>query len=158
MKMDTPSDLPSLPTPRPSAPFGCRVVCVRPHTSGGWVREDGLEVRRGARVLLMLDTQPSRHVLIICIHAKNIFFSLTFAPLLRTLISLTRLVSPPCNTLLSSPPLHSLHHPPPTTPPPASACSAPFRRTFRTLAAVALMLLHKNVRAVLMAACECEAH
>lgn len=155
--MDTPSDLPSLPTPRPSAPFGCRVVCVRPHTSGGWVREDGLEVRRGARVLLMLDTQPSRHVLIICIHAKNIFFSLTFAPLLRTLISLTRLVSPPCNTLLSSPlpsTASTTHHPPP----PASACSAPFRRTFRTLAAVALMLLHKNVRAVLMAACECEAH
>lgn len=154
--MDTPSDLPSLPMPRPSAPFGCRVVCVRPHTSGGWVREDGLEVRRGARVLLMLDTQPSRHVLIICIQAKNIFFSLTFAPLLRTLISLTRLVSPPCNTLLPPPP-PSLHHPPPP-PPPASACSAPFRRTFRTLAAVALMLLHKNVRAVLMAACECEAH
>lgn len=157
MKMDTPSDLPSLPTPRPSAPFGCRVVCVCPHTSGGWVREDGLEVRRGARVLLMLDTQPSRHVLIICIQAKNIFFSLTFAPLLRTLISLTRLVSPPCNTLLSSPlpsTASTTHHPPP----PASACSAPFRRTFRTLAAVALMLLHKNVRAVLMAACECEAH
>lgn len=155
--MDTPSDLPSLPTPRPSAPFGCRVVCVCPHTSGGWVREDGLEVRRGARVLLMLDTQPSRHVLIICIQAKNIFFSLTFAPLLRTLISLTRLVSPPCNTLLSSPlpsTASTTHHPPP----PASACSAPFRRTFRTLAAVALMLLHKNVRAVLMAACECEAH
>lgn len=155
--MDTPSDLPSLPTPRPSAPFGCRVVCVCPHTSGGWVREDGLEVRRGARVLLMLDAQPSRHVLIICIHAKNIFFSLTFAPLLRTLISLTRLVSPPCNTLLSSPlpsTASTTHHPPP----PASACSAPFRRTFRTLAAVALMLLHKNVRAVLMAACECEAH
>lgn len=157
MKMDTPLDLPSLPTPRPSAPFGCRVVCVCPHTSGGWVREDGLEVRRGARVLLMLDTQPSRHVLIICIQAKNIFFSLTFAPLLRTLISLTRLVSPPCNTLLSSPlpsTASTTHHPPP----PASACSAPFRRTFRTLAAVALMLLHKNVRAVLMAACECEAH
>lgn len=155
--MDTPSDLPSLPTPRPSAPFGCRVVCVCPHTSGGWVREDGLEVRRGARVLLMLDAQPSRHVLIICIQAKNIFFSLTFAPLLQTLISLTRLVSPPCNTLLSSPlpsTASTTHHPPP----PASACSAPFRRTFRTLAAVALMLLHKNVRAVLMAACECEAH
>lgn len=120
MKMDTPSDLPSLPTPRPSAPFGCRVVCVCPHTSGGWVREDGLEVRRGARVLLMLDTQPSRHVLIICIQAKNIFFSLTFAPLLQTLISLTRLVSPPCNTLLSSPPPPSTasttHHPLPPLP------------------------------------------
>lgn len=158
MKMDTPSDLPSLPTPRPSAPFGCRVVCVCPHTSGGWVREDGLEVRKGGSGVAYVRHSAQST----CAHhlypsQKYILFPHFCSPAADSYLPHSACLSPLQHPFFL-PPLHSLHHPPPTTPPPASACSAPFRRTFRTLAAVALMLLHKNVRAVLMAACECEAH
>lgn len=43
-------------------------------------------------------------------------------------------------------------------PPPFFCLWCTFQRTLRTLAAVALMLLHTNVRAVLMSACVSEAH
>ena len=83
-------------------------------------------------------------VLMILIQAPKKLPLLYFcsSPLLpQTFISLTGLVTPLCVNFLSLPPTH-----------PHSCLLCTFQRTFRTLAAVALMLLHKNVRAVLMVA------
>lgn len=88
--------------------FGCCVVCVCPHTSGGWVRETGWG-SEGALVLLMLDTQPSQELNILHSSSsskpKNVpFLHICSSPLLlQTVISVTWLVSPPASPFFPPP-------------------------------------------------------
>lgn len=106
---------PLLPTPRPSAPLAA--VCVHTLQTGGLERQVAGSYR--VLVLLMLDTQPSQEIKILCSSFSSKPKKLSFPSLL-----LFRPGSPSLG--LSLP----LYHPfllVSPSPSPASACSAPFR-------------------------------